>query len=434
MKKRVVFKIFYIILLIFILTNVKLYAKAYENTVSQSDADVVFSANVNKNIINPNEEFSVDFAVDRLPKNGLGIASFDGRLIYDSSKVKFLGITRYEGALKLEKGFDPISQTISNKEFANAECITFAKYSTGENSIKSTGKIYTLRFKAKDKVTGNIKMYFENNNGLNASSVITDSSGNVSINPSETKKYLKTNMNNIWINRAVKISLDKTSHTFKDGTAIQLQASLLPEGLTNKDVTWTSSNTNVARVTSDGRVRAGTSNGTCTITATTTDGTNLSATCNITVLRVTSIRLSKLEYTFYSEEPLKLSVIVSPTGTLNKIKWSTSDSKVATVDEEGNVKPKGAGTCTIWAVHQDKGYVTSCQIKVDKSFRKYLKGDITKDGKVDMEDVYTAVKRLARGTLSDEDKLIVEVTDNGIVDMEDIYKMLKYVAGKINSL
>ena len=51
-----------------------------------------------------------------------------------------------------------------------------------------------------------------------------------------------------------------------------------------------------------------------------------------------------------------------------------------------------------------------------------------------MEDVYTAVKRLARGTLSDEDKLIIEVTTDGRVDMEDIYKMLKYIAGKITVL
>ena len=434
MRKGVIFRIFCLILFIFIITNVKLYAKAYENTISQGNADVVFSANINKNIIDQNEEFTIDFAIDRLPKNGLGIASFDGRLFYDSSKVEYLGATISGIASILEKGFDPISKTISNNEFTNAKCITFAKYSTGKNSIKSIGNIYTLKFKVKSNVTGNIKMYFENDNGLNASSVITDPSGNISVNPDETTKYLKTNMNNIWINRATKISLNKTNHTFKDGTAIQLQASLLPEGLTNKDVIWTSSNENIAKVSSSGKVRPGTLNGNCKITATTTDGTNLSATCNITVLRATSIRLNKLEYTFYSEDPLKLSVIVAPTGALNEIKWSTSDSRVATVDENGNVKPKGVGICTIWAVHQDKGYTTSCKVTVDKSFRKYLKGDITKDEKVDMEDVYTAMKRLARGTLSDEDKLIVEVTNDGRVDMEDIYKMLRYIARKITSL
>ncbi len=63
-----------------------------------------------------------------------------------------------------------------------------------------------------------------------------------------------------------------------------------------------------------------------------------------------------------------------------------------------------------------------------------IKGDITKDGKVDMEDVYTAVKKLARGTLSYEDKQIVEVTKDGKVDIQDIYKMLKYIARKITVL
>ena len=92
------------------------------------------------------------------------------------------------------------------------------------------------------------------------------------------------------------------------------------------------------------------------------------------------------------------------------------------VDDNGNIQTeqtKFNSNTTITAVYE---------------FNDYIRGDITRDGKVDMEDVYTAVKRLARGTLSDEDKLIIEVTNDGRVDMEDIYKMLKYIAGKITVL
>ncbi len=238
----------------------------------------------------------------------------------------------------------------------------------------------------------------------------------------------------ITVKRATGVSLNKTSHVFTDGTELQLIATVKPTDLENKEVTWTSSNTNIARVNSDGRVRAGTSNGTCTITATTTDGTNKKATCDIVVRRATYMNLDKLRYTFYSQNPLKLSVIISPDGASKNVKWSTSDSRIATVDENGNVKPRRVGTCKIWAIHKDKGYNVACEIIVDKSFRKYQKGDITRDGKVDMEDVYTAVKRLAKGTLSVEDKDIIEVTDDEKVDMEDIYKMLKYIAGKIITL
>ena len=51
-----------------------------------------------------------------------------------------------------------------------------------------------------------------------------------------------------------------------------------------------------------------------------------------------------------------------------------------------------------------------------------------------MEDVYTAIKKLAKGTFSDDEKEIVDVTGDGKVDMQDIYKMLKYISGKVTTL
>jgi len=65
------------------------------------------------------------------------------------------------------------------------------------------------------------------------------------------------------------------------GRKLQLEATITPENATNKTVTWTSSNPEVATVDANGLVTA-VANGTCTITATTTDG-NFTATCNITV-------------------------------------------------------------------------------------------------------------------------------------------------------
>ena len=94
--------------------------------------------------------------------------------------------------------------------------------------------------------------------------------------------------------------------------------------------------------------------------------------------------------------------------------------------------PVGKGSCKI-TVETTDGTNLSASCSITSNIT-YVRGDITRDGKVDMEDVYTAVKRLARGTLSDEDKLIIEVTNDRRVDMEDIYKMLKYIAGKITSL
>ena len=81
---------------------------------------------------------------------------------------------------------------------------------------------------------------------------------------------------------ASSISLNKTSATETEGNTLQLTATVLPSNATNKTVTWSTNNSSVANVNSNGVVTA-ISPGTATITARTTDGTNLSAYCSITV-------------------------------------------------------------------------------------------------------------------------------------------------------
>lgn len=66
------------------------------------------------------------------------------------------------------------------------------------------------------------------------------------------------------------------------GTTRTLTDTILPIVTSNKAVTWISSNNNIATVDTNGNVTA-ISQGTANITATTTDGTNLSADCLITV-------------------------------------------------------------------------------------------------------------------------------------------------------
>ena len=65
------------------------------------------------------------------------------------------------------------------------------------------------------------------------------------------------------------------------GQSVQLTATVTPTDATDKSVTWTSSNTNVATVDATGKVTA-VANGTCVITATTIDG-GKTATVTITV-------------------------------------------------------------------------------------------------------------------------------------------------------
>lgn len=82
---------------------------------------------------------------------------------------------------------------------------------------------------------------------------------------------------------ATGISLNNTTYNFTAiGQTVTLKATVMPEDATDKTVTWTSSNTNVATVNNNGLVTA-VAVGSAIITATTNDGTSLSASCEVTV-------------------------------------------------------------------------------------------------------------------------------------------------------
>lgn len=83
------------------------------------------------------------------------------------------------------------------------------------------------------------------------------------------------------------VSLNRSSATLEKGDTLSLSATVSPSNASNKSVTWSSSNTSVATVSSSGVVTAK-SAGTATITVKTSDG-NKTAKCTITVKNPVSV-------------------------------------------------------------------------------------------------------------------------------------------------
>ena len=81
---------------------------------------------------------------------------------------------------------------------------------------------------------------------------------------------------------ATSIDLDKSTARMENGEKLQLRAELKPIEAIYNEVLWGSSNPSVAMVSNNGLVTA-VNAGTATITAMTTDGSNLSASCIVTV-------------------------------------------------------------------------------------------------------------------------------------------------------
>ena len=99
------------------------------------------------------------------------------------------------------------------------------------------------------------------------------------IDGSGVKAECVVNVGNIY---AQSISLSQKEVTMDINGFTKLSYTILPENVTIKDVEWSSSNTSVAdfKVNTDKTIRVvGINNGTAYITARTTDGTNLTATC-----------------------------------------------------------------------------------------------------------------------------------------------------------
>jgi len=81
---------------------------------------------------------------------------------------------------------------------------------------------------------------------------------------------------------ATSVALNTSSAELTTGEVLQLSASVSPSNATNPAVTWSSTNSSVATVDGAGKVTA-VAPGSCSIVATTADGTNLTATCTVNV-------------------------------------------------------------------------------------------------------------------------------------------------------
>ena len=238
---------------------------------------------------------------------------------------------------------------------------------------------------------------------------------------------------NIIVNiKATKITLDKTKIELTTGKETEKITSSIEPSIANKNVKYTSSDESIATVSSDGVVTA-VGSGTCKITAAPTDGSKVTASCDVTVdIKTTGMKLDKTNYTFNKAETIKINPVITPSKASKKLTWTSSNTKVAIVSSDGKVTPVGKGTCKITATTTDgTNLSSSCNIT---SNVEYQKGDVNRDGKVNVSDVLYTMNKYMKGILTDEEKELAEVTSDGRVNMNDVYRILAYAMGKISSL
>ena len=154
------------------------------------------------------------------------------------------------------------------------------------------------------------------------------------------------------------VTLDKTTLELFTGNTATLTATVQPSDATNQNVTWESSNTEVATVGANGKVTA-VGEGNATITATAEENSNISATCTVTVTQSTysiSADTKALDfgsvYTGYTQPAAKTVTITNDGNQQVTVTLPTANDFVITAgtgftDSTATLAPKGTATFTV---------------------------------------------------------------------------------------
>lgn len=151
-----------------------------------------------------------------------------------------------------------------------------------------------------------------------------------------------------------------------EGKMATLAVKITPEDVEYPGILWSSTNTPVATVSSEGVVTA-LKPGKTKIYAYTADGSGKSGFCDVTVEEdktLQGISLSSEIMNLKVGDSKTLTVNYTPVYAANKnVTWSTSDASIATVSD-GVVTAKDAGQATITATSEEGGFKATCKVVV----------------------------------------------------------------------
>ena len=204
---------------------------------------------------------------------------------------------------------------------------------------------------------------------VNAKGVVT------AVAPGTATITCKTNVGGKTAKCTVKVTLQKIkSLSFKEseiemsiGTKQTLKPVIKPAGATGAKLKWSSSDPSVVKVNSNGRLTA-LKEGKAYITCKPNDGSNVReelVLVTVTKQHVLGVKLNKSMVRLGVKDTLKLTATVVPEDATDKrVKWSSSDTKVATVNSKGRVTAVGKGACMIRATTVDGNYIAMCWLIV----------------------------------------------------------------------
>lgn len=168
----------------------------------------------------------------------------------------------------------------------------------------------------------------------------------------------------VTVKQAVKtIKLNKTLITGSKGTKVTLKAKVTPTKADNRIVKWQSSNKKIATVNKKGVVTVK-GKGCAVIKCTSGDGSGVYSKCVVNnSSKAKSVKLNKKSAKVSAGKTLKLRVTVK--GSCKEVLWKSSNTKVATVTDNGLITAVENGKTVISATTMDgSNKVAKCTVKV----------------------------------------------------------------------
>ena len=243
---------------------------------------------------------------------------------------------------------------------------------------------------------------------------------------------------------AESIVLNTTSVQLKVGEENSLTVSFTPATTTDKSITWSSSNTDVATVSETGLIKA-VALGESVITAKTNDGSNLSVTCNVKVIP-TLVESVVIDYdgptTLKVRDKLQLSARVLPEDATNKnINWTSSNNSVVSVDAEGVVTAVAVGEAVITATATDgSGVFNTVEVQVEPIYAESL--TIVAEGSTTLRDGETVQLRAVFVPENTTDKRVTwdagpeinaTIDENGLFTAGSVPRVVGVIASSIGT-
>lgn len=271
------------------------------------------------------------------------------------------------------------------------------------------GNVAKISFKVKDTAKGDIGLKVKNLEfcDVNSEDIPTSEISVTKDNDAQIKVVVL----------ATGITVDKTATTIVKGATDKLTATLVPADA-NGTITWSTSDSSVATVSSDGTVTA-VKNGTATVTAKCGD---LSAQTKVTVINpLKTITITGTTHSIKKGQTTQLGLTYDPADTTDSVAatWTSSNTSVATVSKTGLVTALKDGSTTIKATVGNVSSTYDIAVKEVKltGIKMEEKALIHKGDTKALTVEYTPADTTDDKTVawSSSDSTVASVDNNGIV-------------------